>query len=124
MSAFRKHRKLPSAYGDCSRRVSECLLMANFVEQLGVAAALGIGLSTGCRLLWPLRLERGAPASCSLSGDGWTEREHRQLAKVLGGCRQGKFVMRACGTAQSESIELQDAFQMSEQHLDLFPVAT
>jgi len=42
----------------------------------------------------------------------------------LDGCGQGKFVMRAGGTAQSQSIQLQDALQMGEQHLDLFPIAT
>jgi len=48
----------------------------------------------------------------------------RQLTKILDGCGQGKFVMRAGGTAQSQSIQLQDALQMGEQHLDLFPIAT
>ncbi len=54
----------------------------------------------------------------------WPEREHRQLAKVLGSCSERKFVLGAGGTAQSQSIQLQDAFQMGEQHLDLFPIAT
>ena len=64
------------------------------------------------------------PPSCSLSRDGWTEREHRQLAKILCGSRQGKFVLRAGWTAQSQPIQLQDTLQMREQHLDLFPIAT
>lgn len=64
-----------------------------------------------------------APPSCGLSRDGRAEREHRQFAKVLGGGCEGKFVARAGWTAQSQPIQLQDTFQMGEQHLDLLPVA-
>ena len=47
-----------------------------------------------------------------------------QLAKVLCGCGQRKFVVRAGWTAQPEAIQLQDALQMRKQDLDLFSVAT
>ena len=59
--------------------------------------------------LWPLECRQGvgfmaavgteASPSCGLSGDRWTERKHRQFAKVLGGCGQRKFVARAGWTA-------------------------
>jgi hypothetical protein len=72
-------------------------------------------------LLWPLVVDgrlcafamgSGRPTLCGLSSDGWTKGEHRQLAKVLGGCRERKFVVCASGTAQSEPIQLQDALQV------------
>ena len=50
--------------------------------------------------------------------------ELRQLAKVLRGCGQRKFVVRAGVAAQSEAIQLHDALQMGEQHLDFLSVFT
>jgi len=97
--------------------------IANFVEQLDVAQAIGEApglpaFGICCEGNW------GLGPSSSRSRDGWTEREHCQLTKVLCGCRQRKFIVRAGGTTKSESVQLQNALQMGEQHLDLFTIAT
>jgi len=47
-----------------------------------------------------------------------------QLSEVLGcGC-EVELVTRAVRPAQSQSTELQDAFEVGEQHLDLLPFAS
>src|ERR1700726_4526297 len=46
--------------------------------------------------------------------------QHGELAEVLGGCGEMELVAGAVWSAQSQPIELQDAFQMRKQHLDLF----
>jgi hypothetical protein len=50
----------------------------------------------------------------------WGGRQLGEFAEVLSGSRQVEFVASAARAAQSEPIELQDAFQMCEQHFDLF----
>jgi len=79
-----------------------------------------------CREVCSFRpaMGNGPSPSCRRHSNGWTEGEHRQLAKVLGGCRERKFVLGTSGSTQSQSIQLQDALEVGEQHLDLFPVAT
>lgn len=52
---------------------------------------------------------------CLPGGDELGEFPH-----VLSGGRQVEFVASAARTAQSEPIELQDAFKVYEQHFDLF----
>ena len=46
--------------------------------------------------------------------------QHRELAEILGGGGEVELVPRPIRTAQSEPVELQDALEMREQHLDLF----
>jgi hypothetical protein len=45
--------------------------------------------------------------------------ELRQFPQVLGGGGQQELVFRSAGAAQAQSIEPEDALQMSEEHLDL-----
>src|SRR5260370_9446378 len=46
-----------------------------------------------------------------------------QLAQVLGDGGEVEFVAGATRAAQPQSVELQDAFEMREQHLNLLPLA-
>ena len=46
-----------------------------------------------------------------------------ELAQVLDGGGEVEFVTSAARTAQPQSVELRDAFEMCEQHLDLFLLA-
>ena len=66
----------------------------------------------GCLRDWHLRSGGG---DCLRAGD-----ELGQFPEVLSGSRQVEFVAGAARAAQSEPIELQDAFKMCEQHFDLF----
>lgn len=54
----------------------------------------------------------------------WMDYQLGQLAEVLYRCSQRKLVVRTGGTAQPKAIQLRDALQMGEQHLDLFSIAT
>ena len=44
-----------------------------------------------------------------------------QLAKVLSGGCEGELVARAVWTLWSQAIELENALEVREQHLDLLP---
>jgi len=46
-----------------------------------------------------------------------------EVAQVLDGGGEVKFVTSAARTAQPQSVELRDAVEMCEQHLDLLPLA-
>lgn len=50
--------------------------------------------------------------------------QFREFAEVLGCCCEMELVTRAIGTSQSQAIELQDALEVGEQHLDLLALAT
>ena len=58
---------------------------------------------------------------CAARGSSqvWDRYQLRQLAEVLGGCCEEELVAGTLGAAQSKPIELEDAFEMGEQHLDL-----
>ena len=43
--------------------------------------------------------------------------------QILGGRREQELILRPAWTAQPQPPELQDALEMGEQHLDLFPTA-
>jgi hypothetical protein len=49
--------------------------------------------------------------------------QDRELPEVLGGGGKVELVSSPIRTAQSEPIELQDALEVCEQHLDLFALA-
>lgn len=52
------------------------------------------------------------------------DRDHlRHLAEVLGCGGQVELVFRSVWTPQAQAIQLQDALEVGEQHLDLFPLA-
>ncbi len=44
-----------------------------------------------------------------------------QLAEVLGGGSEEKFVIGTARSAQSEPVEAEDPLEMGEEHLDLLP---
>ena len=44
-----------------------------------------------------------------------------QLSEVLDGGSEEELVLSTKRTSQPESVEAQDALEMCEQHLDLFP---
>src|SRR4029453_11689231 len=48
----------------------------------------------------------------------WVRGELGQLAQVLGDRCQRELVLRGPGTTQPQTVELQDALQVGEQHLD------
>src|SRR5262249_16437820 len=48
----------------------------------------------------------------------------RQFAEILGGCCEQEFVPRPIRPAQAQSIELKNALEMSEQHLNLLAHTT
>ena len=48
-------------------------------------------------------------------------KDFRQFPEVLGGGGEEEFVARAAWTAQSETSETEDAFEVGEEHLDLLP---
>ena len=54
---------------------------------------------------------------------GWLEGgerdQLRQLPEVLGGGCEDELITRTIWTAKSEPIELENALEMGEQHLDL-----
>ena len=63
-----------------------------------------------------------------LSGSSWRDcwqdrNELCKLAQVLGCGRQVELVLCTVGTSKAQAIELEDAFEMGEQHLDLFSLA-
>ncbi len=71
-----------------------------------------------CRPLGPESRQPGA------SRRGW--RGHRdqlgELAEVLGGGSQVELVSGSVRSPQPEPVELQDALEVSEQHLDFLPL--
>ena len=73
-----------------------------------------------------LRLEwcagrSGGGARCNASGrwDRWWRRDrHGELSEVLGGGGEVELVAGAVWSSQPQPIELEDAFEVGEQHLD------
>jgi len=62
-------------------------------------------------------------ASCG--EDGRRERNDlRQLSEVLGGGGQQELIFGSTRPTQAQSIQPEDALQMSEEHLDLLSFAT
>jgi hypothetical protein len=53
----------------------------------------------------------------------WEGDELRQFPQVLGGSGQEELVLGFARATQAQSIEPEDALQMSEQRLDLFSFA-
>jgi len=89
-----------------------CPLYVDFVEEPPVLApALGIcgGFREGDSCLFALCGE-----DRRRKGD-----EFRQLSEVLGGGGQQELVFGAARPAQAQSVEPEDALQMSKEHLDL-----
>jgi hypothetical protein len=62
-------------------------------------------------------------ASC---GEDWPRYwdQLRQFPQILGGGGQKELVFRSAGATQAQSVEPEDALQVSEEHLDLFSFAT
>ena len=54
-------------------------------------------------------------------GRFWHREELGELPEVLGGGGEEEFVVGAAWAAQSESAQSEDALEMGEEHLDLFP---
>ena len=50
--------------------------------------------------------------------------ELRQLPQILGGGGQEELIFGSVWTAEAQSTEPEDAFEMSEEHLDLFSFVT
>ena len=46
-----------------------------------------------------------------------------ELTEVLCGGGEEELIFCAVWTSEAQSIELQDAFEMGEQHLDLLPLS-
>jgi hypothetical protein len=68
---------------------------------------------------------RRRPTMAAFSGCG-CDRDWEQLgefAKVLGCCCKVELVFCAVGTSKTQAVELQDAFEVREQHLDLLSLA-
>jgi len=66
-------------------------------------------------------------AGMGRTADGPLSRHRDQLghlAEVLGGRGEEELVFCAFGTSQAQSIQLQDAFEVRKQHLDLLPLST
>ena len=64
-------------------------------------------------------------ADCEpLMVSGWLRAWHRyqlgQLSEVLGGCCEKELIASAIRSSESEPIELENAFEMGEQHFNLF----
>jgi hypothetical protein len=59
-------------------------------------------------------------------GSDWCPRYQplRHTAQILGGGSQQELVLRTASTAQSQSIELQDALQVREEHFNLLAILT
>src|ERR1700722_7489696 len=89
----------------------------DFVEEPSVPApALGICGDVSEADSWLF-------ASCG--EDGRRERnELRQLSEVLGGGGQQELIFGSTRPTQAQSIQPEDALQMSEEHLDLLSFAT
>src|SRR5690606_7162311 len=52
------------------------------------------------------------------------QRDHLgHFAEVLGCGGEVELVFRSVGTAQAQAVQLQDAFEVSEEHLDLLSLA-
>lgn len=53
---------------------------------------------------------------------GWVRAWHRyqlrQLSEVLGGCCEKELIARTIRPSESEPIELENAFEMGEQHFN------
>ncbi len=65
---------------------------------------------------------------CLRLASGRREAGHRdefgELPKVLGGCCEDEFITRAARSSKSQTVEPENALEMSEQHLNLFPKPT
>ncbi len=48
----------------------------------------------------------------------WQRYQVRKLSEVLGGCCEKELIARAIRSSESESIELENAFEMGEQHFN------
>ena len=95
------------------------------VSRLGMAASGRIPLkkSDFAEVDTPLG---GAEGAASLSDRDRLERQGEQLGElteVLGGGGEEEFILCAVWTSEAQPIELQDAFEVGEQHLDLLPLA-
>ena len=53
----------------------------------------------------------------------WYLDQFGEFPEVLGGGGEVELVAGAARTTQSQPVELQDAFEVREQHLDLFALA-
>jgi hypothetical protein len=73
-----------------------------------------------CRKFAPDEEEARGPLSCGCRR-AWYREELGELPEVLGGGGEEEFVVCAAWAAQSEPAEAEDALEVSEQHLDLFP---
>ena len=98
-------------------RPAEYLESTDFVEEPSVLApALGICGDVSEANSWLF-------ASCG--EDGRRDRnELRQLSEVLGGGGQQELIFGSTRPTQAQSIQPEDALQMSEEHLDLLSFAT
>jgi len=100
-----------------SSRAIDCRESTDFVEDPSVLApALGICGDVSEADSWLF-------ASCG--EDGRRERNDlRQLSEVLGGGGQQELIFGSTRPTQAQSIQPEDALQMSEEHLDLLSFAT
>ncbi len=90
-----------------------------------VAALLEILLKKST-LVASMLVARGSRATVAIFSSRRCHRYWEQLGKfaeVLGCCCKVELVFCAVGTSKTQSIELQDAFKMREQHLDLLSLA-
>src|SRR5688500_5210301 len=96
-----------------------------------------------CGILQPtasfkrIALKKSALGSAERVGPGWLngacpsdghrlrpDREQlAQVSKVLGGGGEEELIVGAVGTSEAEAIQLQNAFEMREQHLHPLPLA-
>lgn len=53
----------------------------------------------------------------------WHRDQFGELAEVLGACGEEELIFRSVRSPEAETIELQDALEVGEQHLDFLPLA-
>lgn len=51
----------------------------------------------------------------------WDWSELREFAEVLDGCGEVELILGAVWSSKAEPVKTDDAFEVCEQHLDLFP---
>src|ERR1700681_3739292 len=54
----------------------------------------------------------------------WRRYQIRQLLEVLGGCCEKELIARTIRSSESEPIELENAFEMGEQHFNFLAQST
>ena len=95
------------------------------MSAFGTSGHFLIPLWAGALCGWDLAVvlvEWSGCCSCWLEGWRQFRSELGELSEVLGGGCKQEFILRAAWASQSQSAELQDAFEMGKQHFHFLPV--